>query len=165
MYRVSIDQFAKVIGSLGTDLGKAALRGARSASHALEAMVTEEIGQPSEGCPHPPIDTGELMRSVGMMPTRTGAVVFVNAPHAPFMEYGTRPHFPPIRPLAEWAYRKGLADSEEEAEAIALNIARTIARWGQNPRHFMQRAVRRFVRSGILQREIKHELRAIRRRR
>ena len=45
------------------------------------------------------------------------------------VELGTRPHFPPVAPLAEWA-RKVLGVPAEEAEAVGFLIARKISRQG-----------------------------------
>lgn len=33
-----------------------------------------------------------------------------NVKYAPFVEFGTRPHTPPIAPIKEWADRKGIAN-------------------------------------------------------
>lgn len=45
------------------------------------------------------------------------------------VEFGSRPHFPPIKPLADWAHYK-LGISIEEAEHVAYAIARKIAAQG-----------------------------------
>ena len=161
-YRVSLDQFARRCDRLGGDLERAALRGLRSAAYRLEGLTVEAMHEPGQGNRFPPMDTGELSRSVRTTPTAEGALVTVDAPHAAFVEFGTLPHYPPLRPLADWAYRKGLADSEEEAMVVARAVARTIARWGMNPRHYMARAVAMLKRRGIVRREVQRELAAIR---
>ena len=159
-YKVTIGQFAKRCERLGGELEQAALRGLRSAGERMVGVVVEEINKPNpaEGVQHAAVDTGELQRSVKSTGTSDGALVSVDAPHAPYMEFGTRPHFPPPEPIAEWAYRKGLADDEEEAMRIALAICRTIARWGMNPRHYMARAVDTMKRRGVVGDEVKREL-------
>lgn len=159
-YKVTLDQFAKRAARLGGELEQAALRGLRSAGERMVGIVVEEINQPNpdEGVPHAPVDTGELQRSVKSTAVEGGAVVSVDAPHAPYMEFGTRPHYPPPEPIAEWAYRKGLADSEEEAMEIARAICAHIARWGIFPRHYMARAVATMKRRRVVHEEVVREL-------
>jgi len=153
--KISIRDFAGKVEALGPELEAAALRGIYSAALRLEGMVVDSIAATT---PYPPQDTGELSRSVTTTKKKNGATVQANAPHAPFMEYGTRPHFPPLQPLAEWAYRKGLADSEEEAMGVALAVARKIAKKGIAPRFFMKRAIEELERQHIVEKEIIHEL-------
>lgn len=154
-YVVSLNEFARLIRKLPDDAERAIVRGLRSSALRLEGMVPEEISSTS---PFPPQDTGELSRSVRTTRIRKGAVVTVDAPHAPFMEYGTRPHMPPLAPLMEWCLRKRLADNEEEAVQVARRIAKKIARYGISPRHFMKRALKRLVQSGFIKNEIRREL-------
>lgn len=59
--------------------------------------------------------------------------------HAVPVELGTRPHFPPIQPLEDWARAK-LGLSEDEAEGVAYAIARKISREGTKGAHMFQRA-------------------------
>lgn len=56
--------------------------------------------------PRPPIDTGELVSSYVVKKQGTGWVLRNTAPHAVFMEFGTKPHTPPFAPLLAWARRK-----------------------------------------------------------
>jgi len=157
-YKVTLDQFARRCDRLGGDLAAAARRGLRSAAYRLEGLVVEALAEPGEGNRFPPQDTGELSRSVHTTAVDDGAVVSVDAPHAPFIEFGTRPHHPPLQPLADWAYRKGLADTEEEALEVARRIAEIIARRGTLPHHFVARAIERLRRRGIVNQEIRREL-------
>lgn len=160
-YKVTLDQFARRCERLGGELAEGARRGLRSAAYRLEGLVVEALAEPGEGGRFPPQDTGELSRSVHTTPVDDGAVVSADAPHAAFIEFGTRPHRPPLQPLADWAYRKGLADTDEEALLVARRIAEAIARRGTRPRHFMARAVERLRRRGIVHREIRRELERI----
>jgi hypothetical protein len=153
--RITIEQLARRIAKLPADMHHATIRGLQSAGARMVGIVVEEIHATQ---PHAPIDTGELMRSVHSKPTEDGAVVSVDAPHASYMEHGTRPHFPPLLPIAEWAYRKGLADSMEEALGIALSIARKIAHHGIEPRHYFARANARMKREDVVMEEIHAEL-------
>ena len=62
-----------------------------------------------------------------------------SAPHAPYVERGTRPHYPPLRPLIDFVVRKhGL--SEREAYPVAVSIQETIGRRGTKPYPFMRPA-------------------------
>jgi len=154
--RINLKDFPAELRDLGEHrLREAGIRGLQSAAYRLEGMAVDALKSTR---PYPPEDTGELVRSAKTTPTRTGAIVAFDAPHAPFMEYGTRPHFPPLAPLADWAIRKGLADTEEEADEIALAIARKIAARGIAPRHFLARAVRSLKRRKIVREEITAEL-------
>ena len=153
--RINMEKFAEIVDRMGPELEKAAILGLREAGLRLEGMIPAAI---AETQPYPPQDTGELARSHYTSWTERGCVVGVDAPHAPFMEHGTRPHYPPEQPLAEWAYRKGLADSEEEAQQVARAICRKIAREGITPRHFLARAVSHFKETQIVWRCIRRQL-------
>jgi len=59
--------------------------------------------------------------------------------HAVPVELGTRPHFPPVAPLVEWA-RKVLGVPAEEAEGVGLAIARKISRQGTKGAFMFRRA-------------------------
>ena len=63
-----------------------------------------------------------------------------DAPHASYIEYGTRPHFPPIEPLAAWAVRV-LQVPKAEAQQVGYLIARKIAAVGTEPQPFLRPAV------------------------
>ncbi len=162
-YKVTIGQFAKRCERLGGELEQAALRGLRSAGERMVGVVVEKINQPNraEGVEHKAVDIGTLAGSVKATAIPEGSLVTVDAPHAPWLEYGTRPH--PVsdeglQAIAEWVYRKGLADSEEEAMAFAINIRRKIGWHGMKPRHYMARAVASMKSRGIVGDEVKREL-------
>ena len=66
-------------------------------------------------------------------PEQTGndilGVVSTALPYAEAVELGSKPHFPPIQPLIDWAQAKfGL--QEDEAKRTAWGVARTISRKG-----------------------------------
>jgi len=78
-----------------------------------------------------------------------------NYNYAPAVEYGTRPHWPPIAPLVEWAKLKHLAGvysvktrrrlgsksrKATENYSLAYAVQRKIARHGTKPRPFMEPA-------------------------
>jgi phage gpG-like protein len=83
-----------------------------------------------------PVDTGVLRASI-MPGSRsqgdvTVGVVGSNVKYAPFMELGTRPHWPPLEALETWARRHG---------TTAYVVARAISRRGLKPRRYLQRAL------------------------
>ena len=84
-----------------------------------------------------PVDTGRLRASitssVDASPIPEFGMVSTNlAPHyAPDVEYGTRPHFPPISALMGWASRHGMNP---------YLVARKIARYGTKGVFFFRRA-------------------------
>lgn len=59
--------------------------------------------------------------------------------HAIPVEIGTRPHFPPIQPLADWAVVK-LGVPRDEARDVGFLIARKIAREGTEGAFMFTRA-------------------------
>lgn len=53
------------------------------------------------------------------------------APHSPYIEFGTAPHFPPLAPIRAWCARKGLPES------AAFPIAKKISEVGTPERPFL----------------------------
>ena len=169
----SMHGFAAIVRDLGVASEDAVIRGLQSAGYRMEGMIPQTIENLTF---RKPVDTGELARSHYTTETPTGALVGVDAPHAPFMEFGTRPHKagpPPFLAIADWAYRKGIIDTElapedikgedlSEEEKAAVNtviaIMMSIAAKGLEPRHFMKITVEEVIRMGIIETEIKAEL-------
>ena len=149
---LTLSQFADVLEDMPKEVEGAVVRGLRSAALRGVGFVTEEIDATS---PYPPNNFGTLRSSTHWAPLKNGAQVYNDAPHFPFMEYGTRPHMPPIAPLIQWATRKFGVD-EGEATAIAWAVAKKIAREGIAPRGFFRRAMARM--QAIVEGEIVHEL-------
>ncbi len=83
-----------------------------------------------------PVDTGRLRASITPEVRRDGreiiGVVGSNVVYAPFVELGTRPHFPPLYALETWAKRRGIS---------AFLVARAIAIRGTRAVRFLQRAM------------------------
>jgi HK97 gp10 family phage protein len=81
----------------------------------------------------PAVDTGRLRASIKVESYSDGLARRVGSDvnYAPFVEFGTRPHFPPLEPIREWCRRHSIP--EEAAYAIALKISRT----GQPARPFL----------------------------
>lgn len=83
-----------------------------------------------------PVDRGVLRASILPEVKSTGkeviGVVGSDQKHAPFMEFGARPHWPPIAALATWARRHGTSP---------FLVARAIARNGIKERRFLRGAL------------------------
>lgn len=135
---ITLADYARNMGNLPGKMEDAIVRGLRSAAARGVTHVVEAINSTK---PYPSVDTGELSRSVEYSPLDKGGRVAVDAPHAAVVENGSRPHWPPLQPLIDWAQRKFGVD-EDEAEDIARNVQRTIAFVGTEPRHYFRRAMR-----------------------
>lgn len=87
-------------------------------------------------------DTGELVASGSVEPTKTGAKVIFNAPYASDVEYGVPPggYGPPVEVLAKWCQRK-LGLKKEESIGVAWAIKKTIQAEGTTARPFLRTAV------------------------
>lgn len=153
---VSLAQFAKEMRELGPKLEETIVRGLRSTAHRMPEIVRDELSSTS---PHPAIATGELARSTKVDTVEDGAIVGMDAPHAAFIEEGTRPHFPPLQPLKDWA-RLRFGGSEAEIDQIAFLVARKISRHGIEPRHYFKASVDRIEQlvGDDIKREIFREL-------
>jgi hypothetical protein len=149
---LTLNQFADLLQGMPKEIEHAVVRGLRSAALRGVGFVVEEIDQAK---PYPAVNFGQLRQSIKRAPLPRGAQVFSDAPHFPFIEYGTRAHFPPIAPLVTWATRKFGVD-EDEARAIAWAVALKIAKEGIAPRHFFAKGMARM--HAIVDSEIAHEL-------
>jgi hypothetical protein len=82
-----------------------------------------------------PVNYGQLRASILPSVSAKGnsvtGVVGSNVAHAPSMEYGTKPHWPPLAVLETWARRHG---------TTAYLVARAIARHGIKARYFLRNA-------------------------
>jgi len=91
-----------------------------------------------------PVDRGPLRASiVPEVVTRdklVRGIVGSNREYAPFQELGTRPFWPPWKPLYEWALRKVRGD-RRAAGALAAAARISIAARGIKAKRFLQRAV------------------------
>ncbi len=81
-----------------------------------------------------PVDTGRLRASMthqlDSSPVPLWARVGSNVEYAPFVELGTRPHFPPPEALELWARRHGIP---------VFLVCRAIARRGTKAHRMLQR--------------------------
>lgn len=96
-----------------------------------------------------PYQTGALRRSIQPKRLRMGHwKVVAGEPYAPYMEFGTRPHWPPQGPILEWVlrtpWRFGISPGDEKAaKQIAYRVRRAIARRGIKERGYMRAAFKR----------------------
>jgi len=81
-----------------------------------------------------PVDTGRLKNSINVRMFGLVGVIYTNVDYSIYVEFGTRPHFPPVQALEGWAGRHGVS-----AFAIALSIARK----GTAPQPYMKPALDR----------------------
>ena len=84
-----------------------------------------------------PVDIGTLRQQINVEPLNlsTKYKLTAGASYSAAVEFGSRPHFVPIKPLLEWARRR-LGD-----ENIAYAIRAKIAKEGMNARPFMRPAL------------------------
>lgn len=82
-----------------------------------------------------PVDTGRLKNSIvpdlRVVSDTVIGVVGTNVRPAPYVEFGTKPHFPPLDKLQVWASRHG---------TTAYAVARGIAAHGTKAHHYLQGA-------------------------
>ena len=101
-------------------------------------------------------DTGDLHDSIGVKISPQGLSIAVGATahYAPFVEFGTRPHFPPLEPIREWCRSRGIPES------AAFPIAKQISERGSPERPFLYPAykvgmrhhvarIRKYVKDGL----------------
>ncbi|SFJ83214.1 HK97-gp10 family putative phage morphogenesis protein [Thermoflavimicrobium dichotomicum] len=79
-----------------------------------------------------PVDEGNLRDSIDYLvnDSRKSVIIGASAAYAPYVEYGTRPHFPPPNALKGWAKRHG-------AEGAEFLIARSISKKGTKAQPFL----------------------------
>lgn len=183
VYNVTLEQFAEAVRNIPKEGEQAVIRGLRSTARICQRYTVEEIRRAQ---PYAPVDRGELANSVDTATIETGAITHVDAPHAPFIEFGTRPHWAPLEALTEWVRRKGIVGKrrksetrseaarrgwetrrrraaglpdydEAEIQKVAKLIQYKIAHHGTKPRHFMKKAYERAVER--MRREVLKELR------
>ena len=85
----------------------------------------------SEAKQRAPVDTGHLQGSI--QPRVSGTQVSIGTPvkYAPYVEFGTRPHYPPPNALQPWARRHGFGPRGH------FMLAAIIAKRGTKPHPFL----------------------------
>ncbi len=143
---ISLANFAKGLkkGYPQEKLKYAAIRGMREAAAQIEGKVVLTI---TNWKPYAIVDEGTLRNSVRSFPIDHGARIQAGggaAGYAAYIEYGTRPHFPPQEPIREWVRRKQITDGTDRAiNSMAAAVIKTIGRYGTPPKPFMRRTVKR----------------------
>ena len=66
-------------------------------------------------------DTGHLANTILVDRSSDGSIVEIGptAPYGPYVEFGTKPHFPPMDALEDWARRHGLDSAWPICKAIS----------------------------------------------
>lgn len=111
-----------IMGPLKTFLNKA--------GHTVEGRVKN----------YTPVDTGRLRASITTQVEPLRATVGTNVKYSSFVEFGTRPHFPPLSAMQPWARRHGFPTGKAGAFLVAL----AIARHGTRPRYMFKYALEDF---------------------
>jgi hypothetical protein len=86
-----------------------------------------------------PVGVGATFRSAWSEPRelpdgKLGYEVVNDSPHAAIVEYGSRPHMPPVDAIALWVQRK-FQMSEAQARKVAWAVAMSIKKNGTKPHH------------------------------
>jgi len=87
-------------------------------------------------------NTGDLRKSI--ISSREGwdrYKVLVGELYGVFVEYGTKPHFPPPSEIEKWVVRK-LGVKGKEAKKLAWAISKHIAVYGTKPQPFWRPAIK-----------------------
>jgi len=71
-----------------------------------------------------------IFGEVRELPAGVEGVVGTGLSYAPHVEFGTRPHFPPVEPLQDWVRKKFAISDEAEVKSRAFLVARAIAQRG-----------------------------------
>ncbi len=150
--RVKIDEFDKAWDKATDEMRRTMHKGLVSGTLKGQKIVMENS----------PVDTGLYQASWRVIEMAFGHVQLGNtAPHAPAIEFGARPHTPPIGPLLAWAKRvlqdpsapPGYSDA---VWSLAKGTQNKIAQFGQEPKHVLTNAIPK-IRDEII-REIKRHL-------
>jgi len=138
----SLSQLNGFLSRLRAGMGPQAARIVEQAmAKATEQLRTVAFEQTPVGA------TGFLRDTIGAQvsvqsqePVDVSGYVWWQAGYAPVVEYGSRPHWPPIGPLVHWAERK-LHVPPGESYGVARRIQVAIARRGTRAQEFAQRSL------------------------
>ena len=125
----------------------AAMRGLRAARDMCLAEVKKQIHATK---PYAPIDQRALLDNWEIGELANGYYFEAKAPHATFVEFGTKPHWAPLDKLEAWAERKlrgKFKNTKKRANAakeMARKVQFKIAHHGTKGRFFFTRAAERF---------------------
>lgn len=126
-FGVKVDQKAVA------DLKKSFLKFGKAGVVAIGAAIEDAtLGTHERAVKAAPVDNAALKQSLHFEVKKgelTGQV-YSDKIYAPFVELGTRPHFPPVEALKEWAKRHGMEGAE-------WAIAKKIGEKGTKPQPFL----------------------------
>lgn len=88
------------------------------------------------------VNNGELKKSGHKESEFLDKSVVYDAPHGPYVEFGTDPHMPPLAPILKWVKRKraDLGIKEGDIARIAEAIRWKIFKHGTEPQPFLRPA-------------------------
>lgn len=127
MYAIEIQNLDKVTATL-TRFPKQAAGNINDAIRAILITIQREATKEA------PSDTGKMRGDWDMSFGHLTGSLRNRSQYAVHMEYGTRPHFPPLEAITPWANRHGIPP---------FLVARAIARKGTKARRFFGTAIDR----------------------
>ncbi|MCH8267241.1 MAG: hypothetical protein IH846_06980 [Acidobacteria bacterium] len=163
---VKINRFTELLERFPLALQRGIQRGLTRSTALLRRAVETNIRTPL-GAKPPVVAFGVLANSVTaeVSQERTRAVgrVFVKAPadrYGVFVEFGTRPHRPPLNPLISWARIKFHMTDPKKIRATAWAVAEKIAKHGTQGHFMFGRAFQKNEKKvvSILEEEIQRSL-------
>ena len=93
--------------------------------------------------------SGELRRSIRVKHEGDDTLVGTDIKYAPYVEYGTKPHWTSAKNLIDWAMYKLKAGSgkkgEQKALSVAYAIVNKIAKEGTKPHPFLTPAIDKWL--------------------
>jgi len=136
-----------------TDVQRKALPGGISRALKKSAKAVEE-----EVKPLTPVNLGDLKRNIKSSATKTEARVGVRGTprkYAPYVEFGTRPHWPPLEPILRWVTQKARGKGfrgafgiqrrgqkrQAQLYAAARGVQAAIAKHGTKGAHMFERGL------------------------
>lgn len=124
---------AEVVAGYGEVVRKHVVAAAHQARNIIIATIDTTK-------PFPPVDRGAYRASWQVEEEKDAVLIFSDAPHAPWIERGTRPHMPPVSAIEKWVVRKKLAKGKK-ARGIAFAIALHIKAKGTPPKKVLNRSM------------------------
>jgi hypothetical protein len=137
---VDLEDFSRTLGDYST-------RHLKDRKRAVMAGIAKSIPDLVAASP---VDTGLYAQSWMMTETETSAIIGNSAPYAGIIEYGARPHKPPLGPLLAWAKRvtgssSQPPDYEPHVWAIAIAVQKKIEEQGQQPKHILENMIPKII--------------------
>lgn len=86
------------------------------------------------------VDTGFMLRSGNINRQYLKKEIVYSAPYSAHIEYGVKPHMPPVEALYNWVRRK-LGLSDKKARKVVWAIAMKIKKKGLPPKPFIRPAI------------------------